>query len=110
VGKQEGGIIAMKIDAIMISEKDNVATALRDIRTGETISLGLGDQTTKILIINPIPYGHKFAIKDISKGENIFKYGEVMGRATQDIALGAHAHIQNIESLRGRGDFESQEV
>jgi altronate dehydratase small subunit len=50
------------------------------------------------------------AIKDISKGENILKYGEVMGRATQDIALGAHAHIQNIEGLRGRGDLESQEV
>lgn len=100
----------MKIDAIMINEKDNVATALRDIQTGETISLGLGDQTTKMFIINLIPYGHKFAIKDISKGENIFKYGEAMGRATQGIAVGAHAHIQNIESLRGRGDLESQEV
>jgi altronate dehydratase small subunit len=94
----------------MISEKDNVATALRDIQTGETISVGLGGQTTKMFIINPIPYGHKFAIKDISKGESIFKYGEVMGRATQDIAAGVHAHIQNIESLRGRGDLESQEV
>lgn len=100
----------MKIDAIMIKEKDNVATALRDIRTGETISVGIGEQTKEISIINTIPYGHKFAIKDISKGENILKYGEIMGRATQDIAVGAHAHIQNIESLRGRGDLESQEV
>ena len=100
----------MKIEAIVINEKDNVATALRDIRTGETISVGLGDRTKKILIINTIPYGHKFAIKDISKGENIFKYGEIMGRATQDIAVGAHAHTQNIESLRGRGDLEPQEV
>ena len=100
----------MKIDAIMIKEKDNVTTALRDIRTGETISVGIGEQTKEISIINTIPYGHKFAIKDISKGENILKYGEIMGRATQDIAVGAHAHIQNIESLRGRGDLESQEV
>jgi altronate dehydratase small subunit len=80
------------------------------IRTGETISSGLGDRSKKLLIITPIPYGHKFAIKDISKGENILTYGEVIGRATQDIALGAHAHIQNIEALRGRGDLESQEV
>lgn len=100
----------MKIDAIMIKEKDNVATALRDIRTGETISVGIGEQTKEISIINTIPYGHKFAIQDISKGENILKYGEIMGRATQDIAVGAHAHIQNIESLRGRGDLESQEI
>lgn len=100
----------MKIDAIMIKEKDNVATALRDIRTGETISVGIGEQTKEIFIIDTIPYGHKFAIQDISKGENILKYGEIMGRATQDIAVGAYAHIQNIESLRGRGDLESQEV
>lgn len=99
----------MKIDAITINERDNVSTALRDIRTGETVIVGIAEKTKKLLLINDIPYGHKFAIKDISKGENILKYGEIIGRATQEIALGAHAHIQNIESLRGRGDLEPRE-
>ena len=99
----------MKIDAITINERDNVSTALRDIRTGETVIVGIAEKTKKLLLTNDIPYGHKFAIKDISKGENILKYGEIIGRATQEIALGAHAHIQNIESLRGRGDLEPRE-
>jgi altronate dehydratase small subunit len=40
----------------------------------------------------------------IEKGEAIVKYGEVIGRATQQIILGKHVHIHNVESLRGRGD------
>jgi altronate dehydratase small subunit len=99
----------VKIDAIMINEKDNVATALRDIEKGEAIGVGMAEKIHEILIKDPIPYGHKFAAEDIVKGENIIKYGEVIGRATRDIASGAHAHIQNIESLRGRGDLESME-
>jgi len=37
-------------------------------------------------------------------GEPVIKYGEVIGRATKDIGEGTHAHVHNIESLRGRGD------
>jgi len=40
----------------------------------------------------------------------ILKYGEVIGRATRDIEAGAHAHVQNIESLRGRGDWEKEDT
>jgi altronate dehydratase small subunit len=96
----------MKKDAIMIHEKDNVATALRDIRSNEKVIIGIEDMSSEIQIQQPIPYGHKFAVRDIPRGEDILKYGEVMGRATQDIAEGTHAHIHNIESLRGRGDLE----
>jgi altronate dehydratase small subunit len=96
----------MKKDAIMIHEKDNVATALRDIRPNEKAVIGIGDKSSEIQVQQPIPYGHKFAVRDIPRGEDILKYGEVMGRATQDIAEGTHAHIHNIESLRGRGDLE----
>lgn len=55
-----------------------------------------------------IPYGHKFALRFIRKGEDILKYGEVIGRATADIGSGCHAHVQNIESLRGRGDLQKE--
>ena len=96
----------MKIDAIMIKEQDNVATALREIQSDEKVRVGVEDKTREILIQLAIPYGHKFAVKDIAQGEDILKYGEVIGRATQDIHSGSHAHVQNIESLRGRGDLE----
>jgi altronate dehydratase small subunit len=98
----------MKIDAIGLREEDNVATALRDIRAGEETLVGILDSTRQISVREDIPYGHKFAIREIAKGEAVLKYGEVIGRATHDIPVGAHAHIQNIESLRGRGDWEGK--
>ena len=97
---------AVRGDAIAISEGDNVATALRDLAAGEGATVGIGAGTTRVAIAEPIAFGHKFALRRIARGENIVKYGEVIGRATADIGAGAHAHVQNIESLRGRGDLE----
>ena len=97
----------MKVDAIMIKEEDNVATALRDILRGENAEVSISEKRLRILIQEPIAYGHKFAVANIKRGENIIKYGEVIGRATSDIHSGTHAHVHNIESLRGRGDLES---
>jgi altronate dehydratase small subunit len=98
----------MKRDAIMINPQDNVATALRDIGADETVLVGVGTESNKITIRERIPFGHKFAAQDIQKGENVIKYGEVIGRASKDILAGTHAHVHNIESLRGRGDLTSQ--
>ena len=71
--------------------------------------LGMGDAAKPFVVQEFISYGHKFSVKDIALGENVLKYGEVIGRATQEIPAGAHAHIHNIESLRGRGDLETRE-
>ncbi|MDY0096479.1 MAG: UxaA family hydrolase [Candidatus Vecturithrix sp.] len=99
----------MQIDAIMIKEQDNVATALRDIPMDEKITVGMGDEARPFVVKEFIPYGHKFSVNDIALGENILKYGEVIGRATKEIRAGTHAHIHNIESLRGRGDLSTRE-
>lgn len=95
----------MKRDAIVIKEEDNVATALRDLNSSDQAAVGVGETTISITIIEDVEFGHKFAISDIARGQDIIKYGEVIGRATADITTGSHAHIQNIESLRGRGDL-----
>ncbi|MCQ5375018.1 MAG: UxaA family hydrolase [Methanomassiliicoccales archaeon] len=94
----------MKAKAIKINEKDNVATALTDIKSGETVMIK-GEKEEKVKVIQDIPFGHKFALTDISKGSEIIKYGEVIGRATSGIRKGEHVHVHNIESLRGRGDL-----
>jgi len=99
----------MQIDAIIIKEQDNVATALRNIQANEEITVGVGDEARPFIVKEFIAYGHKFSVQDIARGENILKYGEVIGRATREISAGRHAHIHNIESLRGRGDLATQE-
>ena len=100
----------MQIDAIVIKNQDNVATALRDIKPHEEITVGTGDEAKPFVVQEFISFGHKFSIKDIAHGENILKYGEVIGQATIDIRSGTHAHIHNIESLRGRGDLSPRET
>ncbi|MBR5388239.1 MAG: UxaA family hydrolase, partial [Clostridia bacterium] len=66
------------MDDIVINEKDNVGVSLT----------GKGN----------IPAGHKFALKDIKKGEYVVKYGEIIGKATADIKEAEWVHTHNVKS------------
>ncbi len=50
--------------------------------------------------------GHKYALADIAKGENIIKYGQPIGHATTDIKKGEHVHSHNIATnLSGKMEY-----
>jgi altronate dehydratase small subunit len=95
----------MKREALVIKRQDNVATAIKDISAGQTIQVGLEEDIISIIVINNIPYMHKFALRRITCGEKILKYGAVIGKASKNIDPGEHVHVHNVESLRGRGDL-----
>lgn len=95
--------------AIVMNEADDVATALSELQQNEQIDVGINDVVLSITLLNSIPFGHKFAIRSIQSGEEVRKYGEVIGRATTPIAIGEHVHIHNIEGIRGRGDQANKE-
>ena len=97
------GCPQMVKDAILIDEKDNVATALRDLTSKAEITLKVKDEEVRIKLTQPIPFGHKFAVTRIPAGGSVIKYGEVIGVATQEIGSGEHAHVHNIKSTRGGG-------
>jgi len=42
--------------------------------------------------------GHKYALRDIAKGENVIKYGNPIGHATADIKAGEHVHTHNLKT------------
>ena len=42
--------------------------------------------------------GHKYARRDIKKGEDIIKYGFPIGHATYDIKQGEHVHTHNVKT------------
>ena len=42
--------------------------------------------------------GHKYASRDISCGENVIKYGNPIGHATEDIKQGEHIHSHNMKT------------
>ena len=92
-------------EALMLSEKDNVATSLADTEAGAEIKIRLGKESNSIKTLEKIPFGFKIAVSDISRGDKIFKYGEAIGIASTDIKKGQLVHVHNIEGARGRGDL-----
>ena len=45
--------------------------------------------------------GHKVALTDISKGNNVIKYGFPIGHATEDIGAGEAVHTHNVKTNLG---------
>jgi altronate dehydratase small subunit len=93
----------MPQSAIVIDQKDNVPTALRQFEPGESIRVEVGNGIVEIILWQTIPFGHKFALKDIEQREPIVKYGEVIGLAAMKIKRGEHTHVHNVEGLEGKG-------
>ncbi|MDE7211794.1 MAG: UxaA family hydrolase, partial [Lachnospiraceae bacterium] len=58
---------------IIISPADSVGVALVSLKKGETAE--------GVTLLEDIEKGHKFALRDIKCGEQVIKYGEVIGRA-----------------------------
>ena len=77
---------------ILVHEHDDAAIALADLSRGETYQVA-GQSVT---LLDDIPFGHKVALRDISSGDNVIKYGNPLGHATQDIRIGQHIHTHNM--------------
>ena len=75
---------------ILLNTKDNVAVARRPIP--KDTDIGRGD----LRALDLIGRGHKVALKPIRSGEEVIKYGQVIGVATQDIEAGRHVHLHNL--------------
>jgi hypothetical protein len=83
--------------AVILSDKDNVATALVDLPAGEYI-FGSGESGTTVTIMEDIMAGFKVALSDISEAEPVFKYGYMIGKTKVDIKKGDCVHIHNLIS------------
>lgn len=83
---------------IRLGDDDNVVTALRDLPLGCEIVKGL-------LCKDVIPNGHKVAIREISPGEPIRKYGQIIGFASKPIKPGEHVHTHNVEMKAFTRDY-----
>jgi altronate dehydratase small subunit len=107
--KGMAGDIHMGADALVVDIRDHVATALRDMAEGDTVSIRLGEELIAVKLLQGIAFGHKIAIAHMKQGTEVRKYGEVIGRATMDIQVGMHVHVHNMEGIRGRGDQANRE-
>lgn len=78
--------------AIHLHPKDNVAIARVPLAEGQELRVG----GVSVRVAGSVPAGHKLALRPIAQGEQIFRYGQVIGRAKEDIAAGAHMHVHNV--------------
>jgi altronate dehydratase len=87
----------MKNNALIIHPRDNVAVALTAMTVGDTITAN-GIEVFKTM--DEIPVSHKIALRNISIGEEIIKYGEVVAVSMQMIKKGQWVHTHNLEGKR----------
>ncbi len=67
--------------------------ALVDLSHNEVIH----HEGNTICLIQEVPAKHKFTIQNIKKGDEVFMYGIIVGRATEDIPEGCVITTQNVE-------------
>lgn len=91
--------------AIVMNEKDNVATALKSFYAGTKVSMEVQGRIEKVTLMSDVPMGHKFALKDMEEGEAVIKYGESIGQSTARINRGDHVHVHNVVS-HPRGEVQ----
>lgn len=92
-------------DALQVAVGDTVGVTLHDLAGGEVVRIAGND----VAILEAIPGGHKFALKRHAVGDAVVKYRDVIGRATQPIAVGAHVHEHNVATaLDGLGTYRFQ--
>lgn len=97
----------MKTKFLQINTADNVAVAIVDLPAGEQISIN----GTEITLNEPVPAGHKFALKDFAEGEDVIKYGYPIGHATVAKKKGDWMNENNIKTnLAGLLEYTYQPV
>ena len=85
-------MLKQKSKTLKIHSKDNVIVALDNLYKGQTLKFG----EDKICLLEDINAKHKFSIKNIEVGKEIYMYGLVVGRTKKKIYKGQKISTQNI--------------
>jgi altronate dehydratase small subunit len=83
--------------AFRINASDNVATLLVPAQPGPVTIRGAAGEL-QIIAREAIEHGHKIAVAVIAEGEDIIKFGVVIGAAACTIAQGEWVHLHNCGS------------
>src|SRR5207247_1455069 len=87
--------------AVQLRPNDNVAVAARHLAEGMEIQ----SDGVALRLSQRVGMGHKLALRDIKKGEAGYKYGQIIGFASQDIPAGSHVHVHNVAAAAFERDY-----
>ena len=86
---------------IVLHPSDDVAIARLPLEPGHAVLAG----GREIVVRDAVPAGHKIALRLIRQGENVHRYGQVIGRASACIEPGCHVHLHNLSFDEGIRDY-----
>ncbi len=89
---------------LLVHDKvDNVGVVVVENLTAGTEMLCVVTEDNsdfKLVAKVDIPIGHKVALKDLSAGDTVMKYGEDMGKMVGPAEQGGHVHTHNCKTKR----------
>lgn len=78
---------------LKIESNDNVLVALTDLEKGAEITF----ESQIYILQNDIPAKHKFVTESLKKGDSVYMYGVLVGKAKKDIQKGGMITTDNLE-------------
>lgn len=75
-----------------------MAIALEDLSGAAEVRVLGGPNDARLQLCQDVPFAHKVAVRPISKGDAVLKYGVPIAFATADILAGEWVHTHNVES------------
>ncbi|CAN5659786.1 altronate dehydratase family protein [soil metagenome] len=85
--------VALADVAVTLDTIDDVAVAKQSLMPGTMLVLTDGSQ---LRVAQMVPTGHKVALRAISEGQQVLRYGQIIGFASQEIKPGQHVHEHNL--------------
>jgi (2R)-sulfolactate sulfo-lyase subunit alpha len=89
---------------LLVHEKsDNVGVVVVEGLTAGTEMLCVvthDNSDFRLKANSDIPIGHKVALKDLSAGDTVMKYGEDIGKMVAAAKTGDHVHTHNLKTKR----------
>ena len=79
---------------LKINPADSVVVCLTDKKKGDIIEV----DGQLVVLVQDVPAGHKVLLRDVKKGEDIFKYGYPIGHALKDMKAGEWVNEHNLKT------------
>lgn len=98
----------MNVNALLMDSRDNVVTCVQDVEAGGQVIYRKNGQTCTLTAKQAIPACHKVALTPLAEGEDVIKYGELIGRAKASVEEGGLVDHETIYSVLR--DYESELV
>lgn len=97
IGRGSGEPVELNDVAVLLNPNDDVVIAKQPLLPRTVLKTPAGEVRVRQMIAP----GHKVALHAVAKGDEVRRYNQIIGFATQDIAAGDHVHSQNLSVGEG---------